>query len=256
MEQRGDDFFDETFRLARVFDLIAKDRVQKEFEHKVIADTPQQIERKVNELIDWLVDLDLRQWQAVHEHLADRRRTHQDRIVGDPGVGSFHFDRERLIEGVGREARRVVESYDREREAELIAEGAQTAVAASAALELGAIGLGALVTVLATTVAADITGVLMASLIAALGLFIIPARRRQAKNEMREKISALRAQLGQSLRVQFEREIERSLQRINEAIAPYTRFVRAEQSKLTETRDQLEMFHDKLDNLRVKVDEM
>ena len=46
-----------------------------------------------------LVDADLRQWQAVMEHLAERRREHKDRIVGDVGIGSFHYDRERLIEG-------------------------------------------------------------------------------------------------------------------------------------------------------------
>ena len=31
---------------------------------------------------------------------------------------------------------------------------------------------------------------------------------------------------------QFEREIERSLRRIEEAVAPYTRFVRAERQRL------------------------
>lgn len=256
MEQRGQDYFDETFRLARVFDLLSKERVQREFEQKVVGDAPQRIERKVGELIDWLVDVDLRQWQAVTEHLADRRRAHQDRIVGDPGVGSFHYDRERLMEGVGREARRVVESYDKAREAEAIAEGAQAAVAASAALEVSAVGLGTLVTLLATTMAADITGVLMASLIAALGLFIIPARRRQAKIEMRDKVAALRSQLIQSLRVQFEKEIERSLHSIHEAIAPYTRFVRAERDKLTGARSELDIIKDQIDATKVRVEDI
>jgi len=47
--------------------------------------------------------------------------------------------------------------------------------------------LGALLTTLATTAAADVTGVLMASVVAALGLFIIPARRRHGKMKMLEK---------------------------------------------------------------------
>jgi small GTP-binding protein len=255
MDQRGQDYFDETFRLARVFDLLSKDRIQKEFEQKVIGDVPQRIERKVNELIDWLVDLDLRQWQAVNEHLAERRRAHQDRIVGDPGIGSFHYDRERLIEGVGRETRRVVDSYDRDRESELIAESAQMAVATSAALEIGAVGLGTLVTVLASTAAADITGVLMAGVIAALGLFVIPARRRQAKIEMREKITALRERLSSSLRTQFEREIERSLQNITEAIAPYTRFVRAEREKLLKSQKTLEDILQQIEKIRARIED-
>jgi small GTP-binding protein len=256
MEQRGQDYFDETFRLARVFDLLSKDRIQREFEQQVVGDVPQRIERKVNELIDWLVDVDLRQWQAVHEHLAERRREHAGRIVGGPGIGSFHFDRDRLIEGLGREAMHVVDSYDKTREAEAIAEGAQTAVAASAALEVGAIGLGTMVTLLATTMAADVTGVLLAGLIAALGLFIIPARRRRAKTEMREKVTEMRQQLIQSLRAQLEGEIDRSLQRINDAIGPYTRFVRAERGKLLEAENRLEKLSDQIDQLKVRVEDL
>ncbi len=255
MEQRGDTYFEDTFRLARVFDLVSKDRIQKEFEHRVIADTPQRIERKVGELIDWLVDADLRQWEAVNDHLADRRREHADRIVGDPGVGTFHYDRERLMDAVGREAQRVVDSYDKVQEAQEIAESAQAAVAAAAAVEVGAIGLGTLITVLATTAAADITGVLMAGVIAVMGLFVIPAKRRQAKNQMREKVADLRAKLGNSLRAEFQREIDRSLQRINEAISPYTRFVRAERGKMIATQTQLQNIHDEMEKIRVSVED-
>jgi hypothetical protein len=254
MERRGQEFFDETIRLARIFDLINKSRIQKEFEQKVVSDVPQRIDRKVNELIDWLVDSDLRQWQAVMEHLAARRREHQGRIVGDAGIGSFHYDRERLMEGTGRDASRVVETYDKVREAELIAEGAQTAVAATAAMEVGAVGLGTLVTILATTAAADISGFMLASAMAAIGLFVIPARRRLAKNEMRDKIAALREQLMSTLRSQFEREMERSLHNINEAIAPYTRFVRAERGKLQDARAELDEVRDGLGRLKVRVD--
>jgi len=62
---------------------------------------------------------------------------------------------------VGRQARRLVESYDKTQEAEAIADGARNAVAALAAVEVGAVGLGTLVAVLATTATADVTGVLL-----------------------------------------------------------------------------------------------
>ena len=238
MEQRGHEYFDETFRLARVFDLLSKDRIRGEFEHRVVADAPQRIERKVN------------------EHLAERRRAHQERIVGDAGMAGFSYDRDRLMEAVGREARRVVDTYDKVEEARAIAEGAQTAVAASAALEISAVGLGTLVTIIATTAAADVTGILMAGAIAALGLFIIPARRRAAKAEMKQKVSDLREQLAQALRAQFEHEIERSLQQIQEAIAPYTRFVRSERNKLSEAQSSLEEMKTELENLKVRIEDI
>ena len=113
MEQRGQEFFDETFRLARVFDLLSKSRIQEAFTRQVVADVPQQIERKVNELIDWLVESDLRQWKAVNDHLAERKRAHEGRIVGSVNA-SFAYDRERLMDAVGREAQRVVETYDKD----------------------------------------------------------------------------------------------------------------------------------------------
>jgi small GTP-binding protein len=256
MERRGQDFFDETFRLARIFDLLSKDRIQREFEQQVVGDIPQHIERKVDELVDWLVDSDLRQWQAVTEYLAERRRQYKSRIVGDASPGSFHYDRERLMDVVGREARQVIDTYDKTREAQAIAQGAQAAVAASAALEVGAIGLGAIVTILASTLALDVTGIVLAGAVAALGFFIIPARRRQAKAQMRAKVAEVSGQLVGSLRTHFEREIERSLQHINETIAPYTRFVRAEGEKMRQMLATLEDIKRRADRLRARIEEL
>jgi small GTP-binding protein len=256
MEQRGQDYFDETLRLSRVLDLLNKSRIQKEFEVRVVADVPKRIEIKVNEMIDWLVEANLHQWQAVMDHIADRRRKHEEHIVGDAAGGSFHYDREQLIEGVGREAQRVVDGYDREAEARAMAEGAQTAVAALAATEVGAVGLGTLITILATTASADATGIILASVVALLGLFIIPARKRQAKAELRGKIANLREQLTHSLRTQFEHEMERGIANIKDAIAPYSRFVRAEQGKLSEVQTKLEETKNGLERLKVQVGEV
>jgi small GTP-binding protein len=255
MEQRGQDYFDETFRLARVFDLLNKQRVQQAFNDQVVANVPQQIEQKVNELIDWLVESDLRQWKAVNDYLAERKRAHQGRIVGSANAG-FVYDRERLMDAVGREAQRVVDTYNKDFEAQTIADNARAAVAASAAIEVGAIGLGTLVTILATTMAADVTGILLASLLAVVGLFVIPAQRRKAKAELRQKVAGLREQLTQTLRSQFGREIERSLERINDAIAPYARFVRAERSKLKDAQGGFQRIKNNLYLLKIAIEEL
>ena len=214
----------------------------------MVGDVPRQVQERVNELVDWMVEADLRQWQAVTEHLAERRRRHAERIVGD--VGSFQYDRERLIERVGRRTEDVVAQYDRQYEAAQLAEQAQTAVAAMAALEVGAVGLGAIITAIATTAAADVTGILLAGTVAALGLFVIPARRRKAQKELAEKLGNLRADLAQALRTPFEQEMRRSVQRITEAIAPYTRFVRSEREKLDEVQTELARLQEGLERLR------
>lgn len=254
MEKRGDEFFEETIRLGRIFDLVRKEKVQDEFERQVVADVPEQVERKVTDIIDWLVDANLRQWQAITDHIAEGRLKHRDQMVGD--IGSFHYDRERLIDSIHREANRLVSSYDKEREAREIARGAQNAVAATAALGAGAVGLGTLVTILASTVAADVSGILLAGVMAALGIFVIPAKRRQAKAAMHKKIKTMRQQLKSSLERHFEREIERSIQEIRNTIAPYTRFVRAEQEKNQQSYQKMQSFQAEIEHLSARIQEM
>ncbi len=254
MEKRGREYFDETMRIGRVMDLLNRSRIQQGFEQQVVADAPQQIERKVGELVDWLVDADLRQWQQVTRHLAQRRRQYQDRIVGDDDSARFHDDRTRLIDSVGREAQRVIDSYDRRKEAHELADNARNAVAAAAAVSAGALGLGAIVTIAASTAAADVTGIILASVMAAIGFFILPAKREKAKEAMRRKVAGVRQRLSDSLREQFGKEIGRSGERIRESIAPYSRFVRAEGDKLGTTEQELRDIGTELAALRGRID--
>jgi small GTP-binding protein len=254
MERRGHDYFDDTMRIGRMFDLLNRARIQESFERQVVADAPEQIEKRVNEMVDWLVEADFRQWQRITRHLSDRRREFRDRIVGDDESRAFHDERRRMVESVGRAAQRVVDTYDRRREASELADGARNAVAAAAAAGAGAVGLGTLVAFAASTAAADITGIVLASVIAALGFFIIPAKRSQAKEEMRRKIADVRAKLSSALRRQFEDEITRSSARMREGIAPYSRFVRSEGDKLRETSERLDQLSTELGALRSRID--
>jgi small GTP-binding protein len=250
MEARGHAYFEDTMRIGRVMDLLNRSRVQKEFEDRVVADAPRQIERRVTELIDWLIDQDFRQWQAITSRMADRVRDHGSRVLGAPEVGTFHADRSRLIDSVGRETQRVVDTYDKQREAEAIADQARSAVTAAAAAGVSAVGLGTAVTLIASTAAADITGILLASVVAALGFLIIPARRRKAKSELQHKITDLRERLARALRTEFERAQEQSAARIAQAIDPYSRFVRAEQGRWVEARSALATLRDRASSFR------
>ncbi|MHB1342807.1 MAG: dynamin family protein [Thermoleophilia bacterium] len=253
-EKRGNEFFEETIRLTRTLDLINKSKIKGEFERKVVADAPQQIEKKVEEVIDWVVGAELRQWQTVGEHLNRRRAQHPDRVIGE--IGSFDYDRRQLLETVGRAAQRTVDGYDRDAESTRLADSVQSAVAGIAVLEVGALGLGAVITVLATTQLVDVTGVLAAGTLATLGLFVLPARRRKAKSELKEKIANLREELTSTVTQQFDQEIERGVFRIREAIAPYTRFVRSERERLDEMRARLAVSAHGLEELARRVERL
>ncbi|MGH9314194.1 MAG: hypothetical protein ACRD1S_13480, partial [Vicinamibacterales bacterium] len=72
--------------------------------------------------------------------------------------------------------------------------------------------------------------------------------------EMRGKITAMRDRLASALRSQFAQEIKRSALRIRESVAPYSRFVRAEGEKLSETASAFRGSLDALDRVRAELE--
>jgi hypothetical protein len=143
-----------------------------------------------------------------------------------------------------------VDTYDKQREAAAIADHARAAVTAAAAVGASAVGLGTLVTLAASSAAADVTGILMAGVIATIGFLVIPRRRRRATAEMQQKVSALRERLARALRAEFERAQQQSADRIAQAVDPYSRFVRAEQARWSEARSALATLRDRAASFR------
>ena len=239
MNERGDAWLEENIRFANIPELFRQQKVSERFGREVVADTEELVDERVDELIDWMVDRNLKQWRMVVEYVNRRRQAEYDeRLIGEVGDG-FEYNRARLIQSVGKNALDVVQRYDRERESEKLALSIQGAVTQAAALEVGAVGIGGVVVALATTRLLDVTGIIAAAIIAGYGLFILPNRRRKAREEFREKTDSLRERLGEVVRRQFETESNRSVERMREAIAPYTRFVRSEHARMTGAGEDL-----------------
>jgi seryl-tRNA synthetase len=123
-------------------------------------------------------------------------------------------------------------------------------------LQVGAVGLGAVLIAILHTALADFTGILAAGALAVVGLLIIPAKRRRAKKDLHDKLEDLRQRLMKSMGEEFDRELARSLQRLREAIAPYTRFVRAKQQKLTRIEAELDGISASLGQVRARIEEI
>lgn len=254
LESRGLDFFDRNIRLTKVTDLARGDRFRTMFEREVLAGVPQEIDQRTRNVVDWLVEKDLREWQNILTYL-QRRRVSADQLVGDLTT-SFDMRRTALLESTTEAAQTVVSTYDAEKESREMGSHVEMAVAQTALAEAGAVGLGTLVSVAVSSVALDVTGVLLAGVVAILGLFIIPYKRQQAKDRFKEKIRDLRTRLGNVLSAQFKAEADRTVTRIREGITPYTRFIRAEKERIAETeqrltsaRNGLEMLADRLEKL-------
>jgi hypothetical protein len=193
-------------------------------------------------------------WQDVNQFV-DRRRLslHQEGMLGEVPT-TFSYNRQALLESVGRVSREVIGGYDREREARAIADEVQGAFATTALAEAGAIGLGTLVMTVVTGAAADLTGILLAAALAVGGFYILPRKRRQAQREFSRRVDLLRSRLRDGLTRQVHHEVTQSTDRVNEAIAPYRRFVHSQQQRINEARGELVATEDALLRLRGEIE--
>ncbi len=258
MRNRGDYFFDDTIRLGRILDIMQGGRIREEFEQNVTADSAARIDQAVQELIDWLVEHEHRLWQDVMEYL-DRRRQMSARR-DDAMIGSvarqFDYNRRTLLQSVARTAANVVNTYDRDAEAIELSQSLRNAVAQAAIAGASGIGLGAAIVALVGTAAADVSGILAGAVLLGLGLYIIPARRKRAKQEFNVKMEELRTRLRNAMTEQFRKELSNSLSRVQEAITPYTRFVRSEQKKTEAIQEQVQELGQAVMALKNEIDNL
>lgn len=253
MEVRGMNFFDETIRFGRIRDLMRTDQVRKDFEREVVGDTSRMVDEEAGRVIDWIVERNLKLWQDIGSYI-DRRQVsrHREGMIGEVGHG-FGYNRQALLDSIGRTAREVVGTYNREAEARELAEEVRGAYGTTVFAGAG-VGLGVLITAALSGAAADITGILMATTLAATGLYVIPARRRRAKAEFAQKVDELRRRLRDALTRQVHSAVEDSAEKVNESIAPYRRFVQVQQEQLNEARAELVTAEDALLRLKAEVE--
>ncbi|MBW3571354.1 MAG: dynamin family protein [Gemmatimonadetes bacterium] len=252
MEVRGLNFFDETIRFGKIRELMQTDQVRRDFERVVVADTPRLIDEEVGRVIDWIVERNLKLWQDISAYI-ERRQIHRHRegMIGEVGRG-FSYNRQALLDSIGRAAGEAVGGFNREAEARKLAEEVRGASGVTMLAGAG-VGLGVLMTAMLTGAAADITGITLAATLAATGLYVLPARRRQAKAEFQKKVGEVRGRLNEALTRQVHSAVQDSQEKVNESIAPYRRFVQVQQEQLNEARGELVVAEDALLRLRTEI---
>ncbi|MBI5653723.1 MAG: dynamin family protein [Chloroflexi bacterium] len=253
LQARGMDFFDQKFRLMNLPDLVRGDRFRALFETQVLTGVSDEIDHHVHTTVNWLVEKDLRHWQQVATFLVKRRATMEENIVGAVAT-DFDLRRQALLDSASQSAQTVVSNYDAEAESRELGRAVENSVTQMALVEAGAVGLGAAVTLLVSSSAVDVTGVVFAGVIAIVGFFIIPYKRQQAKTRFRDKIETVRQNLNRVLTTQFQSEADRTTNRLREGIAPYLRFVRAETERLTVTEKTLTDATDRLKQFHARVE--
>jgi len=255
MSLRGEAFLDNHLRLVKIGEMLQGRRMRADFEKEVVADTPEKVGARVQEVIDWLVERELGLWQRTAADLGRRRETSALHEAAYEAAGGFAYNRRQLLESLGAQAEVVVRGYDRAAEGERLTAVVQESVAMIGLVEAGALGLGLLLKALLTTAAADATGLAAASVLAVLGLAVIPWRRGIAKREFRGKMETMRQRLAATLDESFRRELARELERLRQTMAPYRGFILEEQGRLQRVASGLDEVSERLRALESAVGE-
>lgn len=239
VERRGERFFDDTVQWRNVFGLMNSERIRERFEAQVIRGADRDIDAAVGELVDWFIQRNLQLWEDVMKFVADRGAAgHDERMMGVIG-GRFQYDRDALLRSMRERSEDVMETYNQRTEAVRLADSLQGAVVQSGLMQVGGLGLGAAVLAFVSTAALDITGITLGLTIMGLGLMVLPRKRAQAKKQLHEQMQSLRDGLDSSMREQIKLELERSHEKLDGTIAPYTRFVRSELDRIDTVRKEL-----------------
>jgi len=157
-----------------------------------------------------------------------------------------------LIDTMGKTVQRIIETYDPEKEAKDLAAHVETAVAQTALLEAGAVGLGTLVTAAVLSSSLDVTGILAAGTLAILGFFVIPYKRKQAKDNFKEKMTSLRTNLLDTLTALFRKESQNAVTRLKDGVTPYIRYIHAERERIEKSETILAKLRHRLSALRAR----
>jgi len=186
----------------------------------------------------------------------ERSQHHAQTVLPTGDERGFEAKRQELLNSIGVTAREVIAGYNKEVEVQALVQDVQNTLAQTALVEVGAVGLGAVLVAILHGVLLDITGFLGAGVLAAAGLYLLPARREKARRELAARVEQLRADLRQELEQVFEQELARSLERMRTALAPYSRFVRTEQAHLAQLEQDTRALQEAVARLEKEVNRL
>lgn len=287
LTERARNFLDDELVLTNGFKLMRAEQMKEEFERKVVGDAPVHIDNYINEMIDWLLSKQAKQWSRVVEYAAIRQETSK-KVIGNVR-SQYSYNRALLIGNLGGGAKQVVGEFDKKKEAEMIAATVKAAIFQTAAFEVGVVGIvcawfkgllspsyynpqlsvanpentvvpfwdvltspliqGGWITVSLL----DVTGILGVATAAAFGLAWLPYKKRQIIHNLNAQISEIRIKLKASLKTHFDHELQKGISELKDNIAPYYHLVHSEKVKLEASGSKLEQSAKDFSSLRASI---
>lgn len=251
LRNRAYDFVDEFLQVKNIMDITSKEKTELRFNQMVVKDSSQEIEDVLTEAADWMVKKSIRIWDDTLDYYKQQLKpdVYGDKIVGEVG-GKFVYDRDKIYQGVIKEARAKITAFDYQQESRKILKTFQDAMLRFAAAEVGAIGIGAVLVSIFSTVFLDITGILFSGAIVTAGFFILPRKRRQAKEEFDVRIQELITDLRTNVSREFDDYMHATFEQIWETTRPVSRFCKVEYDELQRNSQELAELATALDSLQ------
>ncbi len=254
LRNRAYDFVDDFLQIRNIWDITSKEKAEKQFNEKVVKDSTEQIEDILTEAADWMVKKSMKTWDDTLNYYKQQlnRDEHRDKIIGEVG-GQFAYDRDKIYQNVIKEARTKIKAFDFQHESQKILKTFQNAMIQFATTEVGAIGIGAVLILIFEALFFDITGILASGALVTAGFFILPRKRRQAKEAFNTRIQELITDLRQNISQQFNEYMHTTFEQIRDTISPFDRFCRAEHDELESASKELLTLSQKLDTLQYDI---
>ena len=248
LRNRAYDFVDAFLQVDNIWNIASKDKAARQFHEKVVKDASEQIEAVLTKAADWMVQKSMKSWDDTLTYYKQQfqREGQREKLIGATG-GQFAYDRQKIYQNVIQEARAKISAFDFHKESQQILTTFQEGMFNFAATEVGAIGVGSLLVLAFQTLFLDITGLVASGVLVTAGFFILPRKRRQAKEAFNARISELIADLKQTIAQEFDDYMHVTFEQIKDTISPFDRFCRVE-------RDELEAAHNELLTLTKKLD--
>ena len=244
---RGHQYFEDLFVVKNIPNILKKDKNRIMFQENVLQNMPTEVERKTTELVESLSSQQQRMVQLVRQQIENRKS--QFPAAGLPK--EVMDQRSELMKRMQNSIDSILEKIESDIALDIGMKHAQSAVTAGLAIEVSAIGIGAALTTIATTVAADLLGIVAAFWVGVAGFLVLPYYKKKAQREFDEKIGGIEEKLITSLQNEFTQEVEDQISQINTAVRPFERFVEASIESGQNQLDELDEIRDKMDSLRV-----
>lgn len=255
LRNRAFDFVDDFLQLRNIWDITSKEKAEQQFNELVVKDSSEQIEDVLTEAADWMVKKSMKTWDDTLEFYNQQLNhdVYQHKILGQVGGKQFAYDRDKIYKGVIKEARSKLKAFDYQNESRKILKTFQNAMIHFAATEAGAIGIGAILVTILSGFVFDLTGILASGALVTAGFFILPRKRKKAKEDFDASIQDLIVDLKKNISQQFDEYMHFTFEQIKETISPVERFCRAEQDELNAAAQELEVLTKQLAELQHEI---